>query len=221
LQYTSPAFSGFTANLAVANNSGDSDAAAATGKTSTAQTSVHIGYAAGPLSAGFGMNTLKSNVEAAAQVNAIALGSTGGPTLGTNAVEQSSAESDLQWIGASYNLGFATLGFANIQREGKSAKADGVLSTSTDISVNAFGATVPLGAITLRASTYTGKDKRAAGDADNMKLSGNQISAVYALSKRTSLVAGTGTNQYKRDGAASTAATRKVTATTLAVNHTF
>jgi len=221
LQYTSPAFSGFTANLAVANNSNDSNAAAALGKASTAQTSVHIGYAAGPLSAGFGMNTLKGNIEAAAQV--LATDSDGGNVFasGTAAVANSTTDAELQWIGASYNLGVATLGFANIQREGSATTAAGVKTTNTDISVNAFGVTVPLGAVTLRATTYTGKDKRGAGDADNMKLSGNQISAVYALSKRTSLVAGTGTNQYKRDGAASTAATRKVTATTLAVNHTF
>jgi GBP family porin len=221
LQYTSPTMSGFSVNLAIANNSSDSNAAAALGKADSKQTSIHIGYAAGPLSAGFGTNTLKSNVEAAAEVAPIALGTAGGPTLGTNAVPRSSADSKLQWIGASYNLGMATLGFANIQRDGSTTNALGVKTTNADISVNAFGVTVPMGAITLRASTYSGTDKRGATAADNMKLSGNQISAVYALSKRTSIVAATGTNQYKRDGAASTAATRKAQASTLAVNHTF
>ncbi len=207
LQYTSPAFSGVTANVAIANNSNDSNATGATGKADSKQTSISINYAAGPLSAGFGTNTLKSNVEASATA--------------VPAVPQSSAESKLQWIGVSYNLGMATLGFANVNREGSSTTAAGVKTTGTDASLNAFGVTVPMGAITLRASTYSGKDKRGTGAADDAKLSGNQISAVYALSKRTSLVAATGTNEYKADGAASTAATRKAQATTLALSHTF
>jgi len=221
VQYTSPTMSGFTVNLAIANNTSDSNAATALGKADSKQTSIHIGYVAGPLSAGFGTNTLKSNVEAANQVAPIALGAVGGPTLGTNAVARSSADSKLQWIGASYNLGVATLGLSNITRDGSATTAAGVKTTGTDISVNAFGVTVPMGAITLRASTYSGTDKRGATAADNMKLSGNQISAVYALSKRTSIVVATGTNQYKNDGAASVAASRKAQASTLAVSHTF
>jgi predicted porin len=201
VQYTSPTMSGFTANLAIANNGNDSDANL--GKTDSHQTSFHIGYAAGPLSAGFGVNTLKSKKE------------------GTNSVNETSADSHLQWIGASYNLGVATLGFSNIHREGSATDADGVKTTGTDININVFGVTVPMGALTLRASTYSGKDKRDSISQDNMKLSGNQISAVYALSKRTAIVAATGTNEYKRDGEASVAPTRKVQATTLSLNHTF
>ena len=221
VQYTSPTFSGFTANVAIANNTSDSNAAAALGKADNKQTSISLGYAAGPLSAGFGMNTLKSKVEAAAAVPATISADENVFATGVAAVPQSSTDSDLQWIGASYNLGVATLGFANIQREGSSTTAAGVKTTGTDISANVFGVTVPMGAITLRATAYTGKDKRGAAATDDMKLSGNQISAVYALSKRTSIVAATGTNQYKNDGAASTASSRKAQATTLAVNHTF
>lgn len=216
VQYTSPVMSGFTANLAIANNGNDSDAAAATGKADSHQTSFHVGYAAGPLSAGFGVNTLKSNVEAAAGKAAVA-----DTSFTVKAIDASSADSHLQWIGASYNLGVATLGFANIHREGSATTAAGVETTDTDATVNVIGVTVPMGAITLRASTYSGKDKRGAAATDNMKLSGNQISAVYALSKRTSIVAATGTNQYKNDGAASTASMRKAQASTLSVNHTF
>jgi predicted porin len=215
VQFTSPTMSGFTANLAIANNGNDSDASAATGKADSHQTSFHIGYAAGPLSAGFGVNTLKSNVEAAAGKDATS------SAFAVAAVEASSADSHLQWIGASYNLGVATLGFANIHREGSATDDEGTKTTGTDINVNVFGVTVPMGALTLRASTYSGKDKRGTGASDNVKLSGNQISAVYALSKRTAIVAATGTNEYKRDGEGSAAATRKAQATTLSVNHTF
>ena len=203
LQYTSPTFSGFTVNVALVNNSSDSNAAALAGKTEGKQTSVHVGYSAGPLSAGFGINSRTDTAEAA------------------TAAAAASTDTDLQWIGASYNLGVATLGFANVTREAKTSTGGAAAVTGTDASLNTFGVTVPMGAITLRASTYTGKDKQGAAATDNMKLSGNQISAAYALSKRTSLIAATGTNQIKRDGAASTDPTRKITATTLTVNHTF
>ncbi len=216
VQYTSPTMSGFSVNLAIANNGNDSDASAATGKADSHQTSFHIGYAAGPLSAGFGVNTLKSNVEAAEGKAAVA-----DTSFTVKAIDATSANSHLQWIGASYNLGVATVGLSNIHREGKNTDKLGAETTDTDINVNAFGVTVPMGALTLRASVYAGTDKRGEGDADNMKLSGNQISAVYALSKRTAIVAATGTNEYKRDGEASRAATRKAQATTLTLNHTF
>lgn len=214
-QYTSPVFSGFTLNLAVAQNTGDSNDAAALGKNKTNQTSISLNYANGPLSAGFGMNDLKSSTEFAAAVAPVA------GNAGTAAVAEASAKSDLDWIGASYDLGVATVYGTHVKRKGTATTAAGVTTTGTNAKVNAFGVSVPMGAFTLRASMYSGKDTRGEGAADNMKLSGNQLSASYALSKRTSLIAATGTNQYKRDGAESTAATRKQTATTLAVNHTF
>jgi predicted porin len=202
LQYTSPTFSGFTANLAMVNNSLDSNAAALTGKVEGKQTSLHLGYAAGPFSAGIGINSRTDATE------------------GT-AATISSTDTDLQWIGASYNLGVATLFATNVTREAKTKTGAAAAATGTDASVNSFGVSVPMGALTLRASTYTGKDKQTAAANDNMKLSGNQVSVSYALSKRTSLIAATGTNQIKRDGAASTADTRKISGTTLTVNHTF
>lgn len=202
LQYTSPTFSGFTANLAMVNNSLDSNAAALTGKVEGKQTSLHLGYAQGPFSAGFGYNTRTDATE------------------GT-ALTVASTDTDLQWIGASYDLGVAVLGFTNVKREAKGSIGAAAAATTTDASVNNFGVTVPMGAFTLRASTYAGKDKQTVAATDNVKLSGHQISAAYALSKRTSLIAATGTNQIKRDGAASTADARKITGTTLTVNHTF
>jgi predicted porin len=217
-QYTSPVFSGFTLNLAVAQNSNDSNAAAAVGKNSTSQTSISLNYAQGPLSVGVGMNDLKTNIEAAAATPSDVAAT---PIVaGVAAVAQSSRKSDLDWIGASYDLGVATVYGTHVKRKGTATTAAGVTTTGTNAKINAFGVMVPMGAVTLRASMYSGKDTRGEGTADDMKLSGNQLSASYALSKRTSLIAATGTNNYKRD-AASTAATRKQTATTLAVNHTF
>lgn len=207
LQYTSPTFSGFTANLAMVNNSSDSSAAALPGKVEGKQTSLHLGYAQGPFSAGIGYNKRTDGSEAA--------------VVAAGVPANFSLDSTLTWVGASYDLGVATLGFANVQREDEGGVRGAAAATFTDSSVNTFGVTVPMGAFTLRASTYAGKDKQTVAANDDMKLSGHQISAAYALSKRTSLIAATGTNQIKRDGAASTADTRKITGTTLTVNHTF
>ncbi len=203
LQYTSPTMSGFTVNVAMVNNSTDSNATNKVGKVDGKQTSLHLGYAAGPLSAGIGINSRTDSIE------------------GATAAAVEKTDTDLTWIGVSYNLGMATVGFTNVSREAKYKFGTDAALTGTDASINAFGVTVPMGAITLRASTYSGSDKRATGADDNVKLSGNQISAVYALSKRTAIVAATGTNQIKRDGAASTEDTRKISGTTLTVNHTF
>jgi GBP family porin len=205
LQYTSPTMSGFTVNVAMVNNSSDSNAAGkVVGKVEGKQTSLHLGYAAGPLSAGIGINSRADSEKE-----------------GATAADVTKLDTDLTWIGVSYNLGMATVGFTNVSREAKFKVGTAAATTETDASINAFGVTVPMGAITLRASTYSGSDKRATGAADNMKLSGHQISAVYALSKRTGIVAATGTNQIKRDGSASKDETRKISGTTLTVNHTF
>ena len=89
-----------------------------------------------------------------------------------------------------------------------------------DIKLNAIGVNVPMGAITLAASTYRGKDKRAGTAATAAKLSGHQLSATYSLSKRTTVYALVGKSEYKRDGA-STIATRKTTATNVGLVHAF
>jgi predicted porin len=206
LQYTSPTFNGFTANLAMVNNSSDSNAAALPGKAEGKQTSLHLGYAQGPFSAGIGYNTRTDGTEA---------------VVAGVAPANAALDTKLTWVGASYDLGVAVLGFTNVKRKAEAGLRDAAAATTTDASVNNFGVTVPMGAFTLRASTYTGKDKQTVATTDDVKLSGHQISAAYALSKRTSLIAATGTMQIKRDGAASTDPTRKITGTTLTVNHTF
>jgi len=224
LQYTTPTINGFTANFAIVNNTTDSDAAALTDKIEGKQTSVHLGYSAGPLSAGFGYNTRTDATEGTAAAAAGAPNLTGIGALGAAAVAATTGttvDTDLKWIGASYDLGVATLYATSVEREAKGGNRGAVAVTTTDASVSNFGVSVPMGAVTLRASTYTGKDKRTIAVNDDMKLSGHQVSAVYALSKRTAIVAATGTNQFKRDGANSVANTRKISGTTLGVNHTF
>lgn len=201
LQYTSPNFSGFTANAAIVVNKSDSDAVALSGSAETQQTSLHVGYAQGPLAFGLGMNRAKGSVE-----------------LPVGSLLVSSTNSTLNWVGASYNLGVARLFATYVTRKGESTAA-GVGATGTDIKATGLGVSAPLGATTLRASLYRGKDARTAAANDNVKLTGYQLSAQYALSKRTSVIAATGSNESKRDGGI--AETRKTTASTLALNHTF
>jgi predicted porin len=233
IQYTSPNFNGFTANLAYVNASSDRSAAANAGKNRIRQTGVHLGYAAGPLSVGFGMNDRKAEQEAgdielcannATGAISIALECPGTSTLivDLGAVGQATVKSDLDWIGASYNLGVATVFASHVKRKDTTSVPGAATVTNADAKATSFGVSVPVDAFTLRASMYRGKDKRGTGNTDDMKLSGHQVSVSYALSKRTSVIAATGTNQVKRDGAAARAtATRKATASTLTVNHSF
>jgi len=201
LQYTTPNFSGFTANAAIVNNKSDNDTVTTlTGEAKTQQTSLHLGYAQGPLAFGLGINRNKGNTE------------------GT-VLTVTTSNSSLNWVGASYNLGVASVFAHYVTRKGEATTAAGVTTTGTDIRATGLGVSAPFGATTLRASMYSGKDARTVATTDNVKLSGYQISAVYALSKRTSAIAAMGANEIKRDGG--TAATRKATASTLALNHTF
>jgi predicted porin len=215
VQYTSPNFNGLTVNVAYANDSRDRSDAARVGKDQGTQTSLHLGYASGPLSVGVGMNNRTSKTEAA-----LAAANTAFVNVDNAAVNRAETKSSLNWIGASYDLGVARVMATQVKRDAKNTLPGG--AKTTDATVNAIGVAVPMGAITLRASTYRGKDKRAAGNTDDMKLSGHQVSVTYALSKRTSVIAAMGENKVTRDGAAALAtASRKVQANTLALNHTF
>ena len=204
LQFTSQNINGFTVTVAHGRNSLDNSAVANAGKTNGEYTGVQLGYVAGTLSLGMGFNERKGETE--------------GAVLGTNST---SNKGSLNWVGASYNFGPFALSGMHATREEKSTTAARVTTTAHDMDITGFGISAPIGAWTLRASGYSGKDARGTGTADNMKLAGQQLSATYALSKRTSLVAALGKSEFKRDGAASTEATRKYESKTLTVVHTF
>ena len=197
VQYTSPSFNGLTVNLAYANSS--SDISNLDSKNNGKQTSLHLGYAAGPLSVGFGMNDRKNKVEATAAPTAAA-----------------QTKHDMDWIGASYDLGVARVMATHVKRKDK---ANGV--ALTDIKFNSIGVAVPIGAFTVRANFVTGKNKGAAVATDNTKTTGNQLSVTYALSKRTQIYAVTGQAKIKADGAASTENTVKARGTNIGITHAF
>jgi predicted porin len=200
INYTSPSFNGVTVMVGTAMNSSDSNASAAVGEASTSQTGLSVTYAAGPLSAGFGVTKRISEIEGATAALA----------------DAGKIELDADFIGASYNLGFATIGGSIINNDSETGNA-----ATRGQRLNVLGVTVPMGAITLRASFYDGKDSVSVSSTDNLKLSGNQISAVYALSKRTAVYVYTGTNQSKRDSGNTTSEVVKTTGTNIGVNHSF
>lgn len=202
LQYTSPSFNGVTVNVNVVNNTSDtSDTAGGqvVGKTRTSQQGLHVGYSSGPLALGIATNRAKNSLEDTTAVLAAA----------------TELRSTVNWVAGSYDFGMARVFAAYVTRDSKLGGAQAV-----DIKATSLGVSVPLDALTLRASVYRGTDKRSAAATDNMKLSGYQLAGIYALSKRTSLIAATGVNEIKRDSG-STAAPRKSQQTTLTVNHTF
>jgi len=219
LQLTSVPINGFTVTVALGRDALDNSAANRGGQAKAEYSGLQLVYAAGPLSIGLGGNQRKTEVEAAPATPADAAEDP--IVVGVAAVPQSSTKGSLNWVGGSYNLGVATIAGAYVAREDKATTAAGVTTTANDISIAGVGVSVPLGAVTLRANAYSGKDDRGIAATDDMKLQGHQLSAVYALSKRTSLIVATGVNEYKRDGAASTQATRKYEASTLSVMHSF
>jgi predicted porin len=199
IQYTSPSMNGFSFSANYAKNT--SDASATDNLTKANQSGVGLGYAQGPLTLGFGTNTRKVAAEA-----------------GANTID-----GKLNWLGASYDLGAATVYATRVTRKDTTKViATSVDTNNFDAKVNQFGVKVPMGQYTFSASTYKGKDSRDAADAnDNVKLSGRQLSVQYAMSKRTSIYALTGLNKIARDADAGTATNRKQTVSMVGLLHTF
>jgi predicted porin len=202
IQYTSPSFNGLTLNVNYGSKT--SDVAANLGEADTNQTGLSVTYVNGPLIVAAGVNNKTVDVE------------------GTTSLTGLKTEADLNWVGASYNMGAATLFASHVMREDKSIAAGATASvTANDINVTSLGVAVPMGAYTFNASTYTGKNGVLVAATDNTKLSGYQISARYALSKRTSAYALFGTNKIARDSGNTAGATFKETGSMFGLIHSF
>jgi predicted porin len=202
IQYTSPTVSGLTLNANYSTTSSDSSILA--GEAKTQQTGLSVAYANGPLSVAVGINNRS--------VDAVGTSTTAvGDKL----------DADLNWISASYDLGVAKLIAAHVTREDKTTVAAGTVTTGVDIKVTNLGVHVPMGAFTLTAAVYSGKNKVSALSTDDTKLSGNQLSVRYALSKRTFAYALTGTNKIAADSGNTVNATFKETGSALGLVHSF
>jgi predicted porin len=209
IQYTSPSISGLVVNANYASNSSDADDVA--GKSKASQSGIGATFAAGPLSIGAGMQDRKVQ---GTFVNAYAPATT---TLQGAATEAATtAKGKLNWIGASYNLGVASVSAAQINRKDTNT-SDAVV---TKLGITALGVAVPMGAITLNASVYTGTNDKTTATNDDVKLSGYQLSARYAFSKRTSAYAVMGEAKSKADGT-NTAKPYSFTSNAIGLVHTF
>jgi len=201
VQYTSPSFSGLTLNANYGTNT--SDSSLLLGKADTTQTGLSATFVNGPLIVAAGINSKGLDTE---------------QVTGTSPKAATEIKSDLNWIGASYNMGAARLFASHVMREDKDTVA---ATTTNDVNVTTLGVAVPMGAYTFNASTYTGKNDATASATDNTKLSGYQISARYALSKRTSAYALIGENQIKRDSGNTGGTAFKETVTAFGLIHSF
>jgi predicted porin len=93
---------------------------------------------------------------------------------------------------------------------------------ASDLKVSNVGLIVPVGAVTLTASYYDGKDARTTSASDDVDLKGHQLSARYALSKRTFAYVVTGENKTSlKTGSGTAAGNTKVEGTSIGVVHSF
>jgi len=190
MQITSADLSGFRISVGYANSSSDDSTIA--GSVKAKQTYGTVSYARGSLEVGVALGKRDTETQEAA------------PFLN---------ESDLKWLGAAYNLGFAK---AHIMHAKRDQNING--NRVHDADLTSFAVSIPLGATTLRASFYEGSDDGAGANA--VKNDGYQLSATYALSKRTFAYIVTGVNDKARSGA-SIAAEVETKQTGIGVSHSF
>jgi len=191
-----------------------------TGTQTTAATAAVGDIVGGAASTNFTQSTNGPTLTVAGQNGVLLQGVV--TVAGVAAASAVDATHDLDWLGASYNFGPASISVVHARRKAVSNSTTSLTqSTLNDATVNGIGIIVPTGAVTFRASAYNGKDNRGTGNTDDAKLSGHQISATYNLSKRTYLYAVMGESDVKRDTTASTVMERKEKSNSLGVVHTF
>jgi predicted porin len=175
IQYTSPSFSGLTATVqvgfagAVNADTGDNQA-------------FRLAYSNGPFTVAYATETTELTKLSVGNFGAAQTADFG--TRNPTDLSDALADRKRNAFGATYDLGVAKVGFTH-----SDAKA-GSSADAGKFSVNSFGVSAPMGALTLNATFDNGKftDSGAA----SAKLGAYQLSAFYALSKRTNVYAITG-----------------------------
>lgn len=166
IEYKSATFSGLQVTASYSLDK-TSTSGTSTVQTNANQQDISVAYKAGALEAAVSMASRENQ---------------------TNATTKAKTEMDV--VGASYNLGMASVSavYSNL-------KADTSGAQTNKGKIYGVGFTLPLGSTTLKAMMYDGEDKMAGGADGIVALDGYQISAVYTLSKRTSLYAVTGLSE--------------------------
>jgi predicted porin len=219
VSYISPSFGGLQATVAY-NYPTQTDNAATGVKSESSSMQLGAVYNKGPLSLGVAL-TQDETEGVTANRAAAAVGSTTATTLTTitghaSAASTSSAtattattlrsaavtatnttskvESDTLQLGAKYNFGPATLSLIHVQKDGK---VDG--AKLLDKKVSQLGVSAPIGKTTLFASYGDGEMK--IDSTNKYDLSGYQVGAYYAMSKRTTAYALVGESKTEgKDG---------------------
>lgn len=180
IAYSTPDMNGFNATVMYANN-GD--------KTDTADSVPYVGlganYAAGPLSLNFGYESIASTVHL---------------TTAALAGEKTTA----MVMGASYNLGVATVGLgyqqANVDAKGAEWKDAGFsLSVSAPVSATT---TVALGYATETTTTAGKSDGKSQGLGAHVIYNWTKQAAVYAGATQRTVTAAGSTAEVKRTSVA-------------------
>jgi predicted porin len=183
------------ASRATAEGSAVANIGASTGtltKNNNQYTSLMAAYANGPLNVAYAWS--KSDLETSAAAN-----------TQTAPVSHN--------LGASYNLGFATLSatFGNLK--------DNHAATESTTKAQQFSVKVPVGALDILVSTGSAKKTTAGTAAAVIDSKGSTIGASYALSKRTNVYGYTGSE--KNDAATGSTAGYKDSKTMVGVRHAF
>jgi predicted porin len=194
--YTTPSFNGFSASAGV--GFGEAEQTTASTNKSGNVTTLSVSYANGPLTLQAATETVKLTKLA------VTLPGGSAATDLSNALADRKANS----FGGSYDLGVAKITALRTTAKAGSAADAGEFNT------NNFGVSVPMGALTLAATVSNG-DYVDSGAA-KVDVSGYQLGATYALSKRTNLYTFAGQSKDKTATNAGKAETFAV-----GVRHTF
>jgi GBP family porin len=198
--YTTPSMGGL--NLAVSYNNTSSDATGTAGKSAKRQIDLALNYSQGPLKVGIARVDVDMKAEAAvttATVNSLVLGA------------NTKGEINLNSVGASYNLGVAEIKAGYVEYKSTAAGVQ-----VSKVAGSQVGLSIPMGAATIYATAYDADDKDNGTTANKIDLTGYQVGALYALSKRTGLYAVVGQDKLK-----TATATGKIDGTVIGVRHSF
>jgi len=229
VSYTSPRVAGFQLGLSMAEDKTKSDNTnAATAPAITPEAidtkskgnTIGLSFDQGPISA---MVAITKGSSSSLAVTGVDGGTT---TAYRTAVAATDAGITRTNIGAWYDLGMAKVSLVHNMQDN-----DSKLATNRDTSYSdtTVGVSVPMGAITLFASTGTGSlkaDNTVAGQTKGKLISykAHQIGASYAMSKRTNVYAIMGEDQGTRKQTQATAVVGdkvKNTSSHVGIRHSF
>tara|TARA_R110001599_G_scaffold353676_1_gene595003 strand:- start:26058 stop:27083 length:1026 start_codon:yes stop_codon:yes gene_type:complete len=188
IKYSTPSFAGFKAQAEYAFGEVTGDTGA------NSQASVGLGYKNGPLNVQFAYNSKDTS----------------------NATPTTTMDSDVAFLGATYNFGAFTLhgAYANTKFDDKTA-----VNADTEFNNGMIGVTVPFGASTVYA-TYAVNNNKDVSNSDSQRIA---LLYTYSLSKRTNLYTGyartSNDDKAKLSGAAANG--ENVTTYNLGIRHKF